>query len=178
MRHRKKTAKSTAGAKAREKSRSKAAGATSGSGAETRVHKRILIDMVDPEELRIAVLESGRLEEISVEIPENKAFVGNIYKGRIVNLEPAIQAAFVDIGIGRNAFLHVSDVLPVYSGAKAIPFDSLSKRPSERKRPLGQPTREVEVDDLYQRSGKVPRAHARRTPIRGFEAHTGSRDSL
>ena len=145
--NRKKTAKSTAGAKAREKSRSKAAGATSGSGAETRVHKRILIDMVDPEELRIAVLESGRLEEISVEIPENKAFVGNIYKGRIVNLEPAIQAAFVDIGIGRNAFLHVSDVLPVYSGAKAIPFDSLSKRPSERKR--------LKIQDILEKGQEI-----------------------
>src|SRR6185369_534752 len=39
-----------------------------------------------------------------------ESYVGNIYKGRIVNIEPSIQAAFVDFGIGRNGFLHVSDV--------------------------------------------------------------------
>src|SRR5262249_52173608 len=41
-------------------------------------------------------------------------YVGNIYKGRIVNIEPSIQAAFVDFGVGRNGFLHVSDVEPAY----------------------------------------------------------------
>ena len=41
-------------------------------------------------------------------------YVGNIYKGRIVNLEPSIQAAFVDFGVGRNGFLHISDVEPQY----------------------------------------------------------------
>lgn len=111
------------------------------------VQKRILIDYVDPEELRIAVLEDGRLEEISVEVQENKAYVGNIYKGRIVNLEPAIQAAFVDIGIGRNGFLHVSDVLPVYAGAKKIPVDSLSKRPADRKR--------LKIQDLLENGQEI-----------------------
>src|SRR6185295_17414129 len=43
-----------------------------------------------------------------------ESYVGNIYKGRIVNIEPSIQAAFVDFGIGRNGFLHVSDVDPAY----------------------------------------------------------------
>ena len=41
-------------------------------------------------------------------------YVGNIYKGRIVNIEPSIQAAFVDFGVGRNGFLHISDVEPMY----------------------------------------------------------------
>jgi ribonuclease E len=52
----------------------------------------------------------------------------------VANLEPAIQAAFVEIGIGRNGFLHVSDLLPVYAGAKQIPIDLLSHRPSPRPR--------------------------------------------
>src|SRR5262249_2649928 len=44
----------------------------------------------------------------------HESYVGNIYKGRIVNIEPSIQAAFVDFGVGRNGFLHVSDVEPAY----------------------------------------------------------------
>ncbi len=96
--------------------------------------KRILIDSMDAEELRIAVMEGDSLEELYYERAEDKKYLGNIYKGRIVNIEPAIQAAFVELGIGRNGFLHVSDVLPIYAGAEAIPIDSLSKKPTERSR--------------------------------------------
>ena len=46
--------------------------------------------------------------------PARQNYVGNIYKGRVVNLEPSIQAAFVDFGVGRNGFLHISDVEPQY----------------------------------------------------------------
>src|SRR5262249_5075099 len=49
-----------------------------------------------------------------VERTSHESYVGNIYKGRIVNIEPSIQAAFVDFGVGRNGFLHVSDVEPAY----------------------------------------------------------------
>ncbi len=96
--------------------------------------KQILINVKDPEEIRIAVLENGVLEEIYFESKTEKKYLGNIYKGRVVNLEPAIQAAFVDIGIGRNSFLHASDVLPVYANATKIPFDSLSQKPGLKKR--------------------------------------------
>jgi ribonuclease E len=51
-----------------------------------------------------------------------------------MNLEPGIQAAFIDIGIGRNGFLHVSDVLPAYKEATGIPMDSLSQRLPDRRR--------------------------------------------
>lgn len=97
-------------------------------------HKRIVVDAMDPEEIRIAVVEDGCLEELYYERASEKKYLGNIYKGRVVNLEPAIQAAFVDVGIGRNGFLHVSDVLPSYKDSPAIPFDSLSVRPPERKK--------------------------------------------
>src|SRR5205085_8900938 len=56
----------------------------------------------------------GVLEELYVERTSHESYVGNIYKGRIVNIEPSIQAAFVDFGVGRNGFLHVSDVEPAY----------------------------------------------------------------
>jgi ribonuclease E len=107
--------------------------ATPDAPAKALVARRILVNALEAQEIRVAILENGRLDEIFYERPSDESFLGNIYKGRIVNLEPAIQAAFVDIGIGRNGFLHVSDVLPIYREATAIPVDKLSER-GERKR--------------------------------------------
>ena len=76
--------------------------------------KEMLINVLQPEECRIAVLENNRLEELYMERKSVEAFAGNIYRGKIVNLEPSIQAAFVDFGVGRNGFLHISDVEPQY----------------------------------------------------------------
>jgi ribonuclease E len=109
------------------------AGDEEGGRPRTRF-RRLLLDAADPEEVRIALVENDRLEELHYERPCEKKYLGNIYLGRVVNIEPAIQAAFVEIGIGRNGFLHVSDVLPVYKGARAVPIDSLSQRLGERRR--------------------------------------------
>ena len=76
--------------------------------------KEMLINVAQPEECRIAIVEDGILEELYVERSSQDNYVGNIYKGRIVNLEPSIQAAFVDFGVGRNGFLHISDVESQY----------------------------------------------------------------
>ncbi len=76
--------------------------------------KEMLINVLQPEECRIAILEDGVLEELYVERTSQESYVGNVYKGKIVNIEPSIQAAFIDFGIGRNGFLHVSDVDPAY----------------------------------------------------------------
>lgn len=72
--------------------------------------KEMLINVLQPEESRIAIIEDGVLEELYVERISQGNLVGNIYKGRVVNIEPSIQAVFVDFGVGRNGFLHVSDV--------------------------------------------------------------------
>jgi ribonuclease E len=72
----------------------------------------MLINVVEGEECRIAVVEDGNLEELYMERASVERHVGNIYKGRVNNVEPTIQAAFVDIGMPKNGFLHVSDVLP------------------------------------------------------------------
>src|SRR6188768_555155 len=76
--------------------------------------QEMLINVAQAEECRIAIVEDGMLEELYLERSSQESFVGNIYKGRIVNLEPSIQAAFVDFGVGRNGFLHISDVEPQY----------------------------------------------------------------
>ena len=74
----------------------------------------MLVNVSQPEECRIAIVEDGQLEELYIERASADNYVGNIYRGRIVNLEPSIQAAFVDFGVGRNGFLHISDVESQY----------------------------------------------------------------
>ncbi len=75
----------------------------------------MLINAADPEESRIAVVENGVLQELHVELASREAYLGNIYKGKVVNVEPSIGAAFVSFGGRMNGFLHASDVLPAYA---------------------------------------------------------------
>jgi ribonuclease E len=70
----------------------------------------MLVNAQEPEESRIAILEDDSLEELYIQPAASERYLGNIYKGRITNVQSSIQAAFVDIGLGKNAFLHVSDV--------------------------------------------------------------------
>src|SRR5215211_6311630 len=61
-------------------------------------------------ETRIALMENGEIQEILVERASGKGIVGNIYKGRVTRVLPGMQAAFVDIGLEKAAFLYVDDV--------------------------------------------------------------------
>lgn len=71
----------------------------------------ILIN-VTPHETRVAVVENGVLQDVFIERVHKRGLVGNIYKGRVARVLPGMQAAFVEIGLDRAAFLHASDILP------------------------------------------------------------------
>ena len=75
--------------------------------------KREIFINVDGGETRVAVLEDGRLVEINVERPDEICAAGNVYKAKVENVLPGMQAAFVDIGLEKNAFLYVADAAPV-----------------------------------------------------------------
>ncbi len=72
--------------------------------------EEILIN-VTPQETRVAVVENGMLQEILIERSMARGIVGNVYKGRVNRVLPGMQAAFVEIGLERAAFLHVSDII-------------------------------------------------------------------
>ena len=95
--------------------------------------REMLINVVEGEEVRIAVVRKGQLEELYMERSSTESHVGNIYKGRVTNVEPSIQAAFVDFGIGKNGFLHISDVHPQYFPKQYQP------RPRQHRQPRQQP---------------------------------------
>jgi ribonuclease E len=109
----------------------------------------MLINVAQSEECRIAIVEDGLLEELYLERSSQHNFVGNIYKGRIVNLEPSIQAAFVDFGVGRNGFLHISDVEPQY-------FRQGGYDPRKLAQPNGGGPRDAEFEP---REGDEPQQH-------------------
>jgi ribonuclease G len=77
--------------------------------ASWRGSEEILIN-VTPRETRVAVLENGVLQEIFIERERRRGLVGNIYRGRVCRVLPGMEAAFVEIGLERAAFLHVSDI--------------------------------------------------------------------
>ncbi len=77
----------------------------------------------DPHQTGIAVLEEDRLTEIFIERLRHRGIVGNLYKGRVTRVLPGMQAAFVDIGLERDAFLYVSDVGEEVAGGEEAAFD-------------------------------------------------------
>ncbi len=121
--------------------------------------KEMLINVAQPEECRIAIVEDGVLEELYIERASQDNYVGNVYKGRVVNLEPSIQAAFVDFGVGRNGFLHISDVEPQYfrqAGVDPQQFQSENEAPGRRpNRPGARPRVKPPIQDIFKRGDEV-----------------------
>ena len=74
-----------------------------------------LLVNVTPRETRVALIESGVLQEVFVERANRRGLVGNIYKGRVCRVLPGMQAAFVDVGLDRAAFLHASDIADAHA---------------------------------------------------------------
>lgn len=145
--------------------------------------QEMLINVAQPEECRIAILEDGLLEELYVERTSQDNYVGNIYKGVVVNLEPSIQAAFVDFGVGRNGFLHISDIEPQYfrqggydpeqpieagarrgkprreEGGECDECDEIDEEPTSRRRrgfrPGARPRVKPPIQDILRRGDEV-----------------------
>ena len=81
--------------------------------------EEILIN-VTPVETRVALVENGMLQEAYIERTSRKGIVGNIYKGKVVRVLPGMEAAFVDIGLERAAFIHASDVVCGQTGPDEV----------------------------------------------------------
>ena len=116
----------------------------------------MLVNVADSEEVRIAIVSQGVLEELYTERSSHDLHVGNIYKGRVTNVEPSIQAAFIDFGIGKNGFLHISDLHPQYfpqhhkSTAK---MHAAGTKKADGAQPDGQPGVEPDVAANFEEMG-------------------------
>lgn len=110
--------------------------------------EEILIN-VTPQETRVALIENGVLQEVHIERSGHRGIVGNIYKGQVARVLPGMQAAFVDIGLERAAFLHAADVLgrprprPLEANGDTVATDIVETEPAEPN-----DTRERPIDEL------------------------------
>jgi len=75
-----------------------------------RLRKEIIINAEREDEIRIAITEDRRLVELFIETPETERHVGDIYLGRTAKVIPGMNAAFIDVGLEQDAFLHFYDL--------------------------------------------------------------------
>jgi len=99
---------------------------------EEAPYREIIINS-EPLEKRVAVLNEGVLEKFELERAGDDRLVGAIFKGRIQNLEPGLKAAFVDIGMPKNAFLHYWDILPQADSSVEVVRDTRSDAQKQKK---------------------------------------------
>ncbi|MBI2195217.1 MAG: Rne/Rng family ribonuclease [Planctomycetes bacterium] len=117
--------------------------------------KRMLVNVKEEEESRVAILDDDHLEELYVERHTGEQLVGNIYKGRVVNIEPAIQACFVDIGMEKNGFLHATDIVPTPELKKSKPARNASQEGERRGRRRVRRRDEYPIADLVRRGQEI-----------------------
>jgi ribonuclease G len=99
---------------------------------------------VTREETRVAVLDNRVVTELFVDRPKKKDFVGDIYKGKVLKVLPGMQAAFVDIGLDRAAFMHVSDLSVGTEPGDTLVDSEEDDRSAELPRPRRQTARPIE----------------------------------
>jgi ribonuclease G len=127
-------------------------------------------------ETRVALVENGLIVELYVERERDKSIVGNIYNGRVLRVLPGMQAAFVDIGLEKAAFLYVSDIyeeMDDYDVAGAKPDDDEDEAPRRRSGPGGPPR----IQDLL-REGQEVLVQVAKEPIGTKGARITSHVSL
>jgi ribonuclease G len=78
--------------------------------------EEILIN-ISPQETRVGIIENGVLQEVHIERANKRGLVGNIFKGKVSRVLPGMQSAFIDIGLDRTGFLHISDIVESYNQA-------------------------------------------------------------
>ena len=92
--------------------------------------KKMLINVMHPEEARVAIVQDGRLMELDIEIAGSEQTRGNVYKGVVVRVEQSLQAAFVDIGLKKLGFLQMGELHPdFWQWRDDVPEEQRKRRP-------------------------------------------------
>jgi len=123
----------------------------------------------NPHETRVAALQGNRLVEFYTERSKDKGISGNIYKGKVVRVLPGMQAAFVDIGLDRTAFLHATDVYEMFDE-----FEEFAKETEEER---GRPSRRIPIQEIL-KEGQEIMVQVAKEPIGSKGARITSHISL
>ncbi len=131
--------------------------------------KEIIINS-NPQETRVAVVEDDLLTEIYIEREKQRGIVGNIFKGRVTKVLPGMQSAFVNIGLDRDAFLYVADVIDSIEEAETVLSDDeedLDVGGEEPKHIQEQPQPRTQSIDELLREGQEIMVQVAKEPIAG-----------
>lgn len=126
------------------------------------MHAELIINAA-PYETRVALLENGTVVEFHIGRSAERSFVGNIYKGRVVRVLPGMQAAFVDIGLDRTAFLYVTDVYDHFPEFEMMlgradneeQGENLEPCPTEEEQPLHYIPPPFQIEDLLHEGQEI-----------------------
>jgi ribonuclease G len=123
--------------------------------------ENIIVINVDLAETRVAVIENGMIVELLVERETHRSLVGNVYRGRVTRVLPGMQAAFVDIGLDKHAFLHASDLLNPEDLENDLPAPSEELDESTRgaedksRRRSGRPAARASIRDIIREGESI-----------------------
>ena len=129
--------------------------------------KRMLIDDSQPEETRVVVVDGNRLEDVEFESSNRKQIKGNIYLGKIMRVEPSLQACFVDYGGNRHGFMAFGEIHPDYYN---VTEEEIAEVEREVDEIIENKKRIIKERELERERRAIERAKAREEALRAREA--------
>lgn len=136
----------------------------------------LIVINVDFGETRVAIIENGMIVELLLERRDERSIVGNIYRGKVTRVLPGMQAAFVDIGLERHAFLHVSDLI-AYDDIDHVPANGSSSTEDQENGHSKKISRKTPIRDIIKEGETIP-VQVSKAPISTKGARVTARISL
>lgn len=136
--------------------------------------KRMLIDATQPEETRVVVLDGNKLEDVEFETAHRRQIKGNIYLGKVMRVEPSLQACFVDYGGNRHGFMAFGEIHPDYYNLSAEELAAVDQEVDEIIENKKQAIREREAERERIRREKAAAREAREAEKARLAAETAA----
>ena len=123
--------------------------------------KRMLIDATQPEETRVVVLDGNKLEDVEFETAHRRQIKGNVYLGKVMRVEPSLQACFVDYGGNRHGFMAFGEIHPDYYNLSPSELEAIDKEVDEIIENKKKAIKEREIERERIRKEKAAAREAR-----------------
>lgn len=139
--------------------------------------KRMLIDATQPEETRVVVVDGNKLEDVEFETTHRRQIKGNIYLGKVMRVEPSLQACFVDYGGNRHGFMAFGEIHPDYYNIAAEELEALDQEVDEIIENKKQAIREREAERERIRQEKAAAREAREAEKARLAAEAAAKEA-
>lgn len=144
---------------------------------ELLMTKRMLIDATQPEETRVVVVDGNKLEDVEFETTHRRQIKGNIYLGKVMRVEPSLQACFVDYGGNRHGFMAFGEIHPDYYNLTAEELEAIDKEVDEIIENKKQAIKEREAERERIRQEKAAAREAREAEKARLAAEAAAKEA-